>query len=102
MPFTKTWLGTTGDYEEVTNWEKISIRNANFAWTASGSGTNEYYVRTAANGNPGFVATPPTTNGVYISGSAATKGTLGALTAGQWGYGDNDTLGYDTVYVRLS
>lgn len=102
MPFTKTWLGTTGDYELSTNWELISLRNANFAWTASGFGTNEYYVRTAASGNPGFVATPPTSNGVYIAGSAATKGTVSSLTAGQWGYGDADTLGYDTVYVRLS
>ena len=68
----------------------------------SGSGTNEYYVRTAASANPGFQATPPTTTGVYIAGAAATKGTLGALAAGEWGYGDNDTLGYSTVYVRLS
>jgi hypothetical protein len=102
MPFTKTWLGTTGDYELSTNWELISLRDSGYAWTASGSGTNEYYVRTAASGNPGFVATPPTTTGVYIAGSAATKGTLGSLTAGQWGYGDNDALGYSTVYVRLS
>ena len=102
MPFTKTWLGTTGDYELSTNWELISLRNASYAWTASGSGTNEYYVRTAASADPGFVATPPTSSGVYISGSAATKGTLGALAAGEWGYGDNDTLGYSTVYVRLS
>jgi hypothetical protein len=107
MPFTKVYNGagsgaTAGDYADSRNWELISLRTAAFAWTASGSGTNEYYVRTAANGNPGFAATPPTTSGVYISGSAATKGTLGALTAGQWGYGDNDTLGYSTVYVRLS
>lgn len=102
MAFTKTWLGTTGDYSLSTNWNLISLRTAAFAWTASGSGTNEYYVRTAANADPGFAATPPTSNGVYISGSAATKGTLGALTAGQWGYGDNDALGYSTVYVRLS
>ena len=102
MPFTKVWLGTTGDYEEVTNWELISIRTNSYAWTVSGSGTNEYYVRTSAPANPGFQATPPTTNGVYINGTAATKGTLGALTAGQWGFGDNDTLGYSTVYVRLS
>ena len=102
MPFTKTWLGTTGDYELSTNWELISLRSNNFAWTASGSGTNEYYVRTAASGNPGFVATPPTSAGVYINGSAATKASLGSLAAGNWGYGDNDTLGYSTVYVRLS
>jgi hypothetical protein len=107
MPFTKVYNGagsgaTAGDYEDSRNWDLISLRMAAFAWTASGSGTNEYYVRTAANGNPGFVATPPASNGVYIAGSAATNGTIGALTAGQWAYGDNDTLGYSTIYVRLS
>lgn len=102
MPFTKTFGTSDGSYADSTSWRLISLRNAGFSWTVSGSGTNEYYVRTAANANPGFQATPPTTSGVYINGSAATKGTLGALTAGQWGYGDNDTLGYSTVYVRLS
>lgn len=102
MAFTKTWTSTATAYGTGTNWQYISLRNSAFAWTASGSGTNEYYVRTAANGNPGFAATPPTSNGVYINGSAATKATLGSLAAGNWGYGDNDTLGYSTVYVRLS
>jgi hypothetical protein len=103
MPFTKTWLGTTGDYSLVTNWEKISLRTPAFAWTASGSGTNEYYVRTAANGNPGFVATPPSATGIYINSAVvAQSGSLGSLAAGNWAYGDNDALGYSTVYVRLA
>src|SRR5690349_15045576 len=107
MPFTKVYNGagtgaTAGDYADSRNWDLISLRTAAFAWTASGSGTNEYYVRTAANGNPGFAATPPTSNGVYINGTSATKGTVGSLSAGTWSYGDNDTLGYSTVYVRLS
>jgi len=63
-------------------------------WTASGSGTNEYYY------NQGDVDEKPKT--VEIDGSAATEGTLGSLAAGEWGWGDNDTLGSDTVYVRLS
>ena len=107
MPFTKVYNGagtgaTAGDYADSRNWDLISLRTAAFAWTASGSGTNEYYVRTSGNTNPGFVATPPTSNGVYINGSSATKATAGSLTAGQWAFGDNDTLGYSTVYVRLS
>lgn len=102
MPFTKTWLGTTGDYELSTNWYLISLRNPTLRWVASGSGTNEYYVELVGGGDPGFVATPPTTTGVYIAGSAATKASLGSLAAGNWGFGDNDTLGFSTVYVRLS
>lgn len=102
MPFTKTFGTTDGAYSTDTLWLPINIRSSAFSWTASGSGTNEYYCRTAANANPGFVASPPTSNGVFINGSAATKGTAGSLSAGTWGFGNNDTLGYNTVYVRLS
>lgn len=70
-----------------------------WSWTASGSGTNEYYLRTAASGDPGFTTKPA---GILIDGSDATEGTVGSLAAGEWDYGDNDTLGYNTVYVRLS
>lgn len=38
-------------------------------------------------------------------GSADTQlseGTLGSLAAGEWGYGDNDSLGFDTIYIRLT
>lgn len=99
MAFTKVWLGTTGDLSLDTNWNAVNVRSPAYAWTLSGSGTNEYYLRTAANANPGFVATPTT---VTINGSAATSGSVGSLTAGKWAYGDNDTLGYSTLYVRLS
>jgi hypothetical protein len=99
MPFTKVW-GTTGtNLGTATLWEPISLRSAAYSWTASGSGTNEYYLRTAASGNPGFAAQP---NNLYINGANATEGTAGSLTAGQWDYADNDTLGYSTIYVRLS
>jgi hypothetical protein len=97
--FQKLWLGTTGDYGLSTNWQAVSIRNAAYSWTASGGGTNEYYLRTAANGNPGFAATPAL---VYINGASASSGTAGSLAAGTWAYADNDTLGYSTIYVRLS
>lgn len=97
--FPKIWTGATSDYGLSTNWQAVSVRNSGYSWTLSSSGTNEYYLRTAANGNPGFAATPAL---VYINAASATSGSLGSLTAGQWGYGDNDTLGYSTIYVRLS
>jgi hypothetical protein len=75
-----------------------SLRNTAWRWVASGSGTNEYYLELAAGGNPGF--SEPAT--VYDFTTSLTNGTLGALTAGQWDYGDNDTLGFSTIYVRLS
>lgn len=99
MPFTKIFGTVAGAYSTATLWKPIDVTSPLYAWTASGSGTNEYYLRTAAAGNPGFVAQPAN---VYINGSNATEGTAGSLTAGQFDYADNDTLGYSTIYVRLS
>lgn len=99
MPFTKIFGTTSGSYSTATLWKPIDVTSPHYSWTASGSGTNEYYLRTSANGNPGFVAQP---DNVYINGSNATEGTAGALTAGQFDYADNDALGYSTIYVRLS
>lgn len=95
----KTWIGTTGDYLTASNWRPISLRNGEWKWTASGSGTNEYYLEAAAGGDPGIGAEPAqlTEDGAPMNG-----GTAGSLTAGTWDYGDNDTLGFNTIYVRLS
>lgn len=99
MAFNKIWEGSISTaYGTGTNWRPNSVRNSSYAWTASGSGTGEYYLRTAANGNPGITSQPAQ---VIINGSAATEGTAGSLTAGQWDYADNDTLGYSTIYVRV-
>lgn len=100
MAWSKRWQSTSsGDYSLFSNWAAISVRNASYSWTPSGSGTNEYYLRTSGGANPGIGGQP---GGVYINGTLATEGTVGSLTAGQWDYGDNDTLGYSTIYVRLS
>lgn len=76
-----------------------SIRSATYKWTASGSGTDEFYLELAAGGDPSISPEP---NFVYENGAPMASGTMGSLTAGQWDYGDNDTLGYSTVYVRLT
>jgi len=66
-------------------------------WLASGSGTNEYYlVNTAST----YQAAKP--DAFYISAVAAVEGAMGSLGISQWDWGDNDALGYDTLYVRLS
>jgi len=76
---------------------QISIQHYQASWwTASGSGTNEYYLLDSA--DP-YYATEP--DDVYINGVAATSGTVGSLVGVGGGGGDNDTLGYDTIYVRL-
>jgi hypothetical protein len=99
MAWTKVWIGTTGDYSLYTNWTAISVRNSGYLWTASGSGTDEYYLRATGPVDPAIGGTP---GGVYINGTLATSGSPGTLALGRWGYGDNDTLGYSTIYVRLS
>lgn len=99
MPFNNEWVGTTGDLTLVTNWRQINVRTAAWSWTSSGAAPNEYYLRTSANANPGFVAQPAA---VYINGSSAAEGTVGSLSVGQWDYADNDTLGYSTIYVRVT
>jgi hypothetical protein len=108
MSFTNTWHGagtgaTAGDYSDPRNWVLISVRTAAFTWTASGSGTGEFYLRRVGNIDPGFITTPNTTYGVVVNGSNFTySASLGSLAASRWGFGDNDSLGYDTLYVRLS
>ena len=75
----------------------ISIRSASYQWTLSGSGTTEYYLEASGGGDPGI-------NGpddVAEDDSLMTEATVGSLSAGEWDWGDNDTLGYNTVYVRL-
>lgn len=103
MPFTKVWYGNTSGQEGVwahhANWRPISIRNATYRWLASGSGTSNYYLDLAGGGDPSIPAAP---GAVLAAGVALVAGTLGALTAGQFAYGDSDTLGYSTIYVRLT
>lgn len=89
--------GVDGDWTNDANWE-INIRNASYQWTASASGTNEYYLQLAGGGNPNL--SQP--DNVAENGSNMASGTAGSLTAGQWDWADNDALGFSTVYVRLS
>lgn len=88
-------IGPTGATFKFVN-SGTSIRNSTYRWTASGSGTNEYYLELAAGGDPGF-ADPAK---VYLYEVDATEGTAGSLTNGQWDYADNDSLGYSTIYIR--
>jgi len=76
----------------------ITIRSSAYKWTLSGSGTNEYYLEASAGGDPGI--NQPSS--IIENGTAMTAGAVGGLAAGEWAWDDNDTLGYDTVYVRLS
>ncbi len=77
-------------------------------WHAS-SVSGEYYL-TRNNANPGI--TQPLVLATSLSTSwdvdgvdsltNRTTGTIGSLSAGQWNWGNNDSLGYSTIYYRLA
>lgn len=69
-----------------------------FKWTASGSGTNEYYLTDASSNEPNL----DEPYRVVEDHAGLAAGTPGSLAAGEFGWGDNDSLGFNTVYVRLS
>lgn len=71
-----------------------------YEWTTSG-GANEYYVRLTTTAKDPVLIKP---DELWIAGTAAAEGVVGSLdTIGvdKWGYGDNDSLGFDTIYVSL-
>lgn len=76
----------------------LSIRSASYHWTLSGSGTGEYYLQSVLDGDPSM--SEPAV--VWENGTAMTVGTMGSLATSYWDWGDNDSLGYNTVYVRLA
>lgn len=76
----------------------LDLLSSSYYWIASGSGTDEYYARAFLGGDPS-ISEPVT---VYENSAESTEGTVGSLAAGEWAYDDNDTLGYDTIYVRLA
>lgn len=75
---------------------KEDLSSATYKWTASGSGTNEYYLELAAGGDPS-ISEPAY---LLLGDSVISEGTAGSLSDHGWDYGDNDTLGYNTVYIR--
>lgn len=69
-----------------------------YKWTASGSGTNEYYCELIGDGDPSL----DDPDELRINAIARVKKVLGSLTVDTWGYGDNDALGFSTIYARLT
>lgn len=99
MAWEKVWLGTVDtDFANPANWQPISLRHAGYVWTQIGA-TDEYYVRAAGPVDPAFGGKPGL---VYLNGALAVEGEFGALAVGEWCYDDPDTLGYDTIVVRVA
>ena len=76
-----------------------------YIWTASPAKSGEWYVRRADGSNPSLVPVfSGTQNGEFVCDAAdlgPDMGTVGALSAtAPWGWGDGDSLGYSTLYVK--
>lgn len=67
-----------------------------YNWIVSGIGTNEYYLADASIPQSGNYLP----NKVRLDGTSCRWGTIGSLADHQVGWGDNDSLGYNTIYLR--
>jgi len=81
----------------VDKYYEENLRSGEFRWTASGAGVNEYYLEKLSGGDPEYSEPKE----VYIGNLPSPQGVVGTLQPGFYDYGDNDALGYDTLYVRL-
>ena len=98
-------IAVVGPVGRVRKLARIGLVNAGYSWTASAGGTGEFYLRTDAGANPAIDYPAVVERNLASVGSPnyvqTTRGTPGSLAADRWGYGDNDSLGYSTIYVRL-
>lgn len=90
---------TATTFELASNEAHTGIGPTLHKWTASGSGTDEYYLELLAGGDPSISSSIIS---VYEGDVIMTEATVGSLSAGEWDLGDNDSLGFTTLYVRLT
>jgi hypothetical protein len=98
------WLASETDPRTTAKYHTAIVNALLFKWTVSASGTDEYYLDLGAGGDPNATLKwgEPDTVLETASFTAMTKAAAGSLSAGEWAWGDNDTLGFNTVYVRLT
>jgi len=84
----------------------ISATRKYLKWTLStGGGTTEYYAEKISQGGDPSLTEPLIVYGIIAADGAETllvNGTAGALNNLEWDWGDVDSLGYNTVYIRLN
>lgn len=72
----------------------VPLVNGDYQWTASSYGTR-YYVEKLGGGNPEIIK--PYT--MYMQGVELTETDVNSVVSGNWGYGDLEGLGLDTIYI---
>lgn len=74
------------------------VESGTYQWTLSASGTSEYYLEANGGGDPSINQPDKVfENDIFVVSIA----NAGGLNAREWSWDDNDTLGYNTVYIRL-
>jgi len=82
--------------------ESTNVRNAEYIWTESPARAGEYYLTTLAGGDPGITYEPETVIINNIARQQITGWPTTPLTVNTWDYGNNDGLGYNTIYVKIT
>jgi hypothetical protein len=74
------------------------VHLSTFKWFESSNGFDEWYCALPDGTNP--TITEP--EYFYEQSLLLTAGIVGSLNRGQWSFADNDSLGFNTIYVRLT
>jgi polygalacturonase len=90
-----------GDLDCIAN--TISGNNI-YTWVESPATAGEYYLTLTSGKTPTSepeltIADKP--EAVLIDSVSRSEGTVGSLADNEWDWGDNDSLGYNTIYVHL-
>jgi hypothetical protein len=74
------------------------VELSTYKWFESANGYDEWYCALPAGTDPSI--TEPEV--FYEQSLQMTTGIVGSLERGEWAFADNDTLGFNTIYVRLT
>lgn len=69
-----------------------------YSWFESGSGFDEYYCA-LPDGNDPSITEP---SRMFEQSVRLVAGVVGSLARGEWTFADNDSLGFNTIYTRLT
>ena len=96
-------MRAAGMSETVTGAATTSLRTAALMWTASAAGgSGVFYVQLAATGDPSVTAVQSVREGGVAGDDLRRATAIASMREGEFMYGDFDTLGFSTVYVKLS
>jgi len=93
----------TAAYIYIGAAKPTNLKSKTYSWKPSGSGTNEWYCVLASTlGDPSLDETLRLYSGTSAAETLRTNATVGSLSAQEWDWGDGDSLGYDTLYIRTA